>query len=84
MKETISGAIFKQKTASSDPIICVFDHQQHRTVHVRQTPVQGLQAGPVSHSAVDQPPGVALHAGRQAGGELRAGRQRQRQRQRGP
>lgn len=56
------------------PIICVFDDQQHRTVHIHQTSVQSLQAGPVSHSAVGQSPGVTLHASWQATGELRGER----------
>lgn len=57
--------------SKTHPIVCVFDDQQHRTVHVHQTSVQGLQAGPMFHSAVGQSPGVTLHAGWQATGELR-------------
>lgn len=51
-------------------VIHVFDDQQHWTVHVYQAPVQSLQAGPMFHSTIGQSPGVTLHTGWQATGEL--------------
>ena len=44
-------------------VVHVFDDQQHRTVHVHQHPVQGLEAGPMLHGAVDESPRVTLNTG---------------------
>lgn len=54
----------------SNLVIHVFDDEQNRTVHICQVSVQSLEAGPVSLSAVGQSPGVTLHTGWQATGEL--------------
>lgn len=54
-------------------VVHVFDDEQHRTVHVRQAPVQSLEAGAMLHRAVGQSPGITLHTGRQAARQLEGG-----------
>lgn len=59
-------------SSSSVPNLAVhvFDHQQRRTIHVHQAPVQRLQAAAVPLRAVGQSPGVTLDPGGQAARQL--------------
>lgn len=60
MEESVSFSWYRKfletKEQDTNLFVHVFDHQQHRAVHLSHVPVQSLQAAPMDGCAVDQLP----------------------------
>lgn len=64
MEESVSFSWYRKvletKEQDTNLFVHVFDHQQHRAVHLSHVPVQSLQAAPMDGCAVDQLPLITL------------------------